>query len=330
MNDTYLALDLGAAKLLIGEVNSKGEILNSKRYETGYIDQISAFSIIKRSLEDYISTVGWYTETRPVCIGIGLMGCVDHENGIWLQTHSKRTHSIHLAEDITKAFKIPCFIDNNVKSITRAIKKWKYGTCSNNFIYLNISSSITAGFVINGQLIRGNQFDTGEVAHSSSGVEVGIECSCGSKDCVELVATGSGLNKSARILSSSHKTELYIPKDENIKVDPKEIFFLYQQNDELCFRLANNAITAIVNLIMNLIRVSDPDMVILGGSIISDGFLYSKILDRLNKTATRFVTNVIVLNQLDPNIAGLLGAAAVASEEYSVYKRTELKCCNAQ
>ncbi len=125
MNETYLALDLGATKLLIGEVNKKGEILNSKRYETGYMDQLSAFSIIKRSLEDYISTIGWATSARPVSMGAGLMGGrVDNGNGIWLQIDPKRSQEIPLAEDLSRTFEMPCFIDNDVKSATRAVKRW--------------------------------------------------------------------------------------------------------------------------------------------------------------------------------------------------------------
>jgi len=314
MKETYLALDLGATKLLIGEIDTDGKILNKKKYETGYMDQISAFSIIKRSLEDYISTVGWATDQRPVSMGVGLIGRVDNANGIWLQIDPKRTQPIPLAEDLGKAFEMPCYIDNDVKSATRAVKRWGYGKQSDNFIYINIGSGIAAGFIVNGQLIRGSHFNAGEVGHTNVGVKVGVKCGCGREDCVELIAAGIGLDQSARLLSKTLKTQLYIPKDKNIKVDAKEVFFLSQQNDELCVQLVENASLAIANLIMNLVRVSDPDTVVLGGGIVSSGFLFTKILDKLNKTTIRFVTNGVVLTQLDPDYAGLLGAATVAIE----------------
>jgi len=314
MEETYLALDLGATKLLIGEVNAEGKILNSKRYETGYMDQASAFSIIKRSLEDYIMTIGWATDKRPVSMGVGLIGRVDNANGIWLQIDPKRTQSIPLADDLSKSFEIPCFIDNDVKSATRAVKRWGYGKRSDNFIYINIGTGIAAGFIVNGQLIRGSHFNAGEVGHTNVGVSTGVKCGCGRENCVELIAAGMGFDKSARILSKTLKTKLYIPKDENIKVDVQEVFFLSQQNDELCMQLVENATQGIANLIMNLVRVSDPDTVVLGGGIISNGFLFPKIIDKLNKTTIRFVSNGVVLTQLDPNMVGLLGAAAVALE----------------
>lgn len=314
MERTYLALDLGASKLLIGEINDQGKILRSKRYETGYMDQITAFSIIKRSLEDYISNVGWATDKRPVSMGIGLMGRVDNINGLWLQIDPKRSQIITLVSDLEKIFGIPCFIDNDVKSATRAVKRWGYGKHSDNFIYINVGSGIAAGFVAGGQLIRGSHFNAGEVGHSNVGVDIGIKCVCGRENCVELIAAGIGFDRSARLLSKKYKTDLYIPKEEDIKVDVKEVFFLYQQNDELCVHLVENAAQGIANLIMNLVRVSDPDTVVLGGGVVSSGFLFPKILEKLNKTTIRFVSNGVVLTQLDPDYAGLLGAAVVAIE----------------
>ena len=58
--ETYLGLDLGGTKLLIGEMDSRGNILRYKKYDSGYFNQQAALEIIKSSLDDYIRTVGWY------------------------------------------------------------------------------------------------------------------------------------------------------------------------------------------------------------------------------------------------------------------------------
>ena len=56
--ETYLGLDLGGTKLLIGEIDSRGNILRYKKYDSGYFNQQAALDIIKLSLDDYIKTVG--------------------------------------------------------------------------------------------------------------------------------------------------------------------------------------------------------------------------------------------------------------------------------
>lgn len=312
---TYLALDLGGTKLLIGEVSSKGEVLNHKRYETGYINQSTAFSIIKESLNDYIKTIGWATETPPVSMGVGLVGRVDNANGIWLQIDPKRTESIPLAKGLSDAFGIPCYIDNDVKSATRAEKMWGYGTLSKDFIYINIGTGIAAGFIINDNLVRGSHYNAGEVGHTNVGIDIGIKCGCGRDNCVELIASGMGFDRSARWLKNSYATRLHIPEDENIKIDVRDVYSLCEQGDPLCTQLVENAAKGIASLIMNLVRVSDPDTVVLGGGIVSSGFLYPKIQNYLNATTIRFVKNGVVLTKLNPDFIGLIGAGSVAMNE---------------
>ena len=77
--NTYLGLDMGGTKLLIGEIDSFGNILQYKKYDTGYFNQQEALRIIRESLDDYIQTVGWYDQ-KPVAMGIGIIGRVDTTN----------------------------------------------------------------------------------------------------------------------------------------------------------------------------------------------------------------------------------------------------------
>ncbi len=308
---TYLALDFGGTKLLIGELNTKGEVLNFKRYITGYVDQLEALEIIKQSVDDYISTVGWATEKKPVAIGIGVIGRVDNANGIWFQMDPKRNHPLVLPNYLTEKFGLPCFIDNDVKSAAKAEKLMGHGKYSDNFIFLNIGTGIAAGIVVNGQVVRGSHCNAGEVGHTSVGVSTGIVCGCGRKDCVELIGAGIGFDKTARLFQQKYSTKLSI-LDETIPVNVKEVYKLYHEGDELCQKLVELASEALANLIMNLVRGTDPDTVILGGGIVSDGFMYEQILKKLNPTTIRFVSNGVVLTNLDPNKIGLIGAGAVA------------------
>ena len=110
--ETYLGLDLGGTKLLIGEVDPYGNILRYKRYDSGFFNQKAAFDIIKQSLDDYVATVGWVGK-KPVSMGVGLIGRVDPNKGIWLQIDPHRTETIALAEELSARYGIPCRKDQN-------------------------------------------------------------------------------------------------------------------------------------------------------------------------------------------------------------------------
>ncbi|MDR0940035.1 MAG: ROK family protein [Mediterranea sp.] len=308
--ETYIGIDLGGTKLLIGEIDSHGNILRYKKYESAFFNQHDAVNIIKASLDDYIGTVGWY-EKKPLAMGVGLIGRVDTKNGIWLQIDPGRTHPINLAEELSGAYGMPCHIDNDVKSATRAERVWGFGLITRNFVYINIGTGIAAGMVVNGRQIRGSHCNAGEVGHIRVGVGVGVRCSCGKIDCVEAIASGIGFDQCARLLADRYETQLEIP-DSDERVPTAEIFALSKKGDPLCVKLVENAAEAISNLIMNMVRMCDPDAVVLGGGVVADGYLHSKVLERLHPTTMRFVQNEVVITKLNPDFIGLLGAGAVA------------------
>jgi predicted NBD/HSP70 family sugar kinase len=309
--ETYLGLDLGGTKLLIGEVDPYGNILRYKRYDSGFFNQKSAFDIIKHSLDDYVATVGWVGE-KPVSMGVGLIGRVDPNKGIWLQIDPHRTETIALADELTALYGIPCRIDNDVKSATRAERVWGVGQFSKDFVYINVGTGIAVGTVVNGRQIRGSHFNAGEAGHMRVGVNVGIPCVCGRTDCVETIASGMGFDRCARLLRDRYETRLTIPSENGKRVSVEEVVSLSKAGDPLCTVLVQNAAEGIANLIMNMVRVTDPDTVVLGGSIVANEYIFDRIQACLNQNTMRFVTHGVVLTKLNPQFVGLLGAAAVA------------------
>lgn len=309
---TFLALDLGGTKLLVGELDAKGRILNSKRYAAIYRDQREAVEFIAASLDDYIATVGWAGEAPPTAMGVGLVGRVDPYSGIWLQIDPGRTDPTPLAQILSDRYGIACFIDNDVKSATQAVRRFELK--SDNFIYINVGTGIAAGVVTGGVLVRGGHFNAGEVGHTAVGVDLNITCGCGRKSCVELIAAGVGFDRCARLLAPEFGTELNIPEER--RVDVAEVFALAKKGDALCTELVNNASTALAGLIMNLVRVTDPEIVVLGGGVVSDGYMHALTMEKLNPSTIRFVTGGVVLTELDPDTIGLIGAATVAMNNY--------------
>ena len=131
-------------------------------------------------------------------------------------------------------------------------------------------------------------------------------------DTYSSIAAGIGFDNCARLLRNRYETNLHIPAEKGERVLISEVFALSQKGDPLCVALVENASEALANLIMNLVRVTDPDTVVLGGGIVSDGYIHEKILEKLHPTTMRFVTNGVVITKLNPGFIGLLGAGAVA------------------
>lgn len=309
LKQTYIGVDLGGTKLLIGEMDREGNLLRSQKYPSACLNQREALQLIQQGLDAFLaqSTPGHQVQA----IGVGLIGRIDSDAGIWYEISPERKETVEIARILSECYGLPCFVDNDVRSATRAEMVFGNGRNSDHLVYINVGTGIAAGVVSDGRLIKGGHYNAGEVGHTTSGVEQKILCECGRLNCVESIASGLGLDHCARLLAPDYPDScLKIPSDGS-RVSVPEIFSLYE-TDPLCRLLADNAAEAVANLIMNLVRFSDPDTVVLGGGVVSDGFLFPKILERLNSQTIRYVTKGIVLTALDPRYIGLMGACSNA------------------
>jgi len=308
--DNFLGIDFGGSKMLIGEANSNGRLLVYQKYPTGYMDQAQSLRCIQEAVDDYMGNRP-QNAGRITAMGIGVIGRVDGERGIWFQIDKQRNEEIPLANIMSNRYGMPCFIDNDVRTAAAAESRFGCGKDSKNFIYINVGTGIAACIVIGGRILRGGHFNAGEVGHTQVGVSVGVRCSCGRTDCVEAIAAGVGLDLCARLLAPKYPdTVLRIPEGNEL-VNDHEVFEK-AQTDALCGILTENAAKGIANLIMNLVRVSDPDTVALGGRIVSDGVLFPDIKKYFHNHTMRFVTNGVKLTGLEGKTAGLLGACTLA------------------
>lgn len=304
MGKTYIGVDLGGTSLKLAEIDRAGNILRQRRCPSGRLDHQEALELITRELDAFLSSA----LGMPAAIGLGLVGRVDGRRGRWLEIDHDRPGQLELRDILESKYSLPCYMDNDVRSAAKAEWLFGRGRGLENWVYINVGTGIAAAAFTGGRLITGGHCNAGEVGHSASGIGFRAPCTCGRPDCVEPVASGLGLDTSARILSPDYPgAQLYIPDDG--RVSPEEIFSLYG-SDPLCRVLTDNAAQALANLIMNLVRFCDPEAVVLGGGVMTGGFLYEKILEKLNPYTVRYVTGGIALTGLTPQTVGLLGACA--------------------
>lgn len=304
MGKTYIGVDLGGTSLKLAEIDRAGNILRQRRCPSGRLDHQEALELITRELDAFLSSA----LGMPAAIGLGLVGRVDGRRGRWLEIDHDRPGQLELRDILESKYSLPCYMDNDVRSAAKAEWLFGRGRGLENWVYINVGTGIAAAAFTGGRLITGGHCNAGEVGHSASGIGFRAPCACGRPDCVEPVASGLGLDTSARILSPDYPgAQLHIPDDG--RVSPEEIFSLYG-SDPLCRVLTDNAAQALANLIMNLVRFCDPEAVVLGGGVMTGGFLYEKILEKLNPYTVRYVTGGIALTGLTPQTVGLLGACA--------------------
>lgn len=308
--DTRIALDLGGTKLLIGEVDRQGKILQSKRYPTGFLTQREEMEVLFRSLEDYIETVGFMAGT-PAGIGLGLIGQVNPATGNWLMIDMGRRETVPAQAMMEEHFGIPCRIENDVKSAALAEKVFGEGRETSDFIYLNVGTGLAAGFISGGRLIRGWGNDSGEIGHMVLDIHSQEVCVCGKKGCAEPIVSGSGmLARYERLLPDYPKSPLQKASGDG-STTLADIFWLSDAGDALAQKIALEAAEGIAVVITNLVRVTNPQRIVIGGGVMADGWMLNQVKKRMPRQEMDSLTGGIVLSGLDPREVGLLGAAVV-------------------
>jgi glucokinase len=306
---SILAVDLGGTHIRLGEVTPDGEILNIKSYPSDTTTQEIALEQMIQAIEEYRRTVPFIAQEQ-LAIGIGVVGRVDHKRGIWLEIEPGKSRETNVKQVIEKRFGLPCGIDNDVACATKSEQRLGWGTVSDHFIYLNIGTGIAAGFVVDGQCMEGSHFNAGEIGHMVVALDSDVVCGCGRKGCVERLASGLGMHE--RILALKHDypdTTLYMKEGE--RVSAQSIFEAAEAGDELCTKVAETAAEAMASAIMNLVRVSDPDTIVLGGGLAENSYFVNSIKNNLNPRTMRFVTNGLVRTKQTTAHVGLVGAALV-------------------
>ena len=309
--NTYLALDLGGTKLMIAEVTEEGEILRSKQYKSGYQTQEEGVKGILACLDDYYETVG-IAET-PVGLGMGLTGKVDYKRGIWRSLGHLDQEMIPLADILTEKTGLPAVIDNDMHTAATAELMLGCGTYCDDFIYLNVGTGLAAGLVTDRRVIHGVNNMSGELGHTSIGVNHHIVCGCGKAGCCEHTVSGIGFDGQVRRLIADYpECPIEIPERPK-KVSGKDVFALAEKGDALCCRIVDEAVEALVILITNMIRYTDPAVIVMGGGMAMNDGLLTRVKDGLR--AYSVMNNVpygVRRSTFSPDRVGIIGAASLA------------------
>lgn len=306
--ESYIGIDYGGTKLLIGEVDGEGRLLSSMRFETGKRNQGEIAGHLMECLKAYKEKTSF--EGRVLGAGVGIIGISDYREGIWRSMNHEPGEDIPLASMVSEVLGVPAAVDNDVRSATAAELLWGCGKYSRDFIYLSVGTGLAAGMVVDGRIIRGANQNAGEIGHTTvrgSGDKI---CLCGRHGCAELSASGSGISGNVKDWMDGYSTELVLEKEDK-PVDAREVFRLARKGDALCKKAADTAAAALAEVIGNLVRTTDPDTAVLGGGIMQDEWFFQQVKERLHPVTIRGVKNGIRLSELKPGQAGVIGAAAV-------------------
>ena len=259
-------------------------------------------------IQDFIKQLDVPAE-RILGIGINLSGRINYRTG-----HSYSFFHFDerpLAGVIQAIVGIPVFLENDSRAM--AFGEFCAGVVQDekDVLFLNLDYGIGVGILFDGQVYYGRSGYAGEVGHMPIFDNERI-CHCGKKGCLETEASGWALTRMFREKlaegSSSVITSIKGISPEDISMD--DIIEAVLNDDVLAIEVMARVGENLGRGIAALINILNPELVVLGGSLISTGdYLYLPIKTALNKYSLSLVNNdsQLKMSKLGER-AGILGA----------------------
>ncbi len=282
-----LGIDIGGTKIYAAMVDEKGQIVSElKKFQTP-----KTRAEIEKILKDIIKEF----EAKADVIGISTAGAVNNAN----------TGILGSTGNLCADYKDVKFLKLSAKKVVvendancAAWAEYKLGAAKGkeNVVVLTLGTGVGGGIIVNGQLLKGKNGAAGEM-HFKMSRNKRRQCTCGSYDCFEIYASGTGMKLTAQELSGNPAMTTY------------DVIEGVNKNDELSIKIFNTWQNDIIDGAIGLANIFDPDCIVLSGSM-AQFVDYEIVTDAVNKEIVTTPTKIIPAKF--ENNAGLIGAAIFA------------------
>lgn len=283
-----LAIDVGGTKIYNAIVNEKGEIISEieKRHTP------KTFAEIKQIFKDIIAR----HEDEVDIIAFATCGAVNNSNDKILGSTGNIAKEYPTMDFVSLSKNKKVFVENDANAaawaehVIGASKGMPYS------IMITLGTGVGGGIILGNKLYKGKNGAAGEM-HFKMRTDKHRQCTCGSWDCFEAYASGTGLKLTAEEISKNPDITTY------------DVINGWKNNDVLMTKIFNQWQNDILEGLIGLANLFDPDVIVLSGSMAE--FVDEKYLtDAVNKEIVTTPTKVV--KGIAGNYSGMIGAALLA------------------
>ncbi len=258
-------------------------------------------------------------------IGVAMPGRVDPEDGsVRMAVNLGITH-LRLGPMLQTALGVPVFVEHDARAAALWLSR-QAATGSRqtpaSIAFLAIGTGISAGVVLDGTLLRGDNGLAGEVGHLVADPD-GVICACGLRGCLETVAAGPAIGRQADEAIAAGRRSVLAPHSS-----AADVFRASAAGDEVAVGIIDRVADHLARAIRSLSLTLGVKRIVIGGGVAAAGpALLAPILSRIarERAASPLVANALgdaTIELLSPIEApSARGAAAIARQRLGLPER---------
>ncbi len=267
-----IGVDIGSFYLRIVITDINGNIVYKYQTQTEMLE--GRKKVLEKTFHSIHASIRESGISQGAIRGIGIAhsGVIDSDAGLVLSYprpgQMAEWKNIPLRKIFQDEFKIPCLLEDSVRTTATAEKCFGLGRDFKNFIYIDVGMGIGAGIFIDGKLYRGAGGSAGEFGHITVD-ENGPLCSCGNNGCLETVASCAAIIQGVRTAMEQgidSKIRDFAAGDLD-RVSIELIAQAANENDSLAFRVLQKSASYIAIGLADLVNLLNPKVMIFGGAL---------------------------------------------------------------
>lgn len=301
---TLASVDLGGTNIGIAIGTAAGQIVARDQIRTqGSLGPAHVLGRIAASVKRL-------APTGVDALGLGVPGLCDIRNGttLFLPNLATQWRGVAVSSMLENELGCPVYLLNDARMATLGELDYGYGRQVKDFVFLTLGTGIGGGVVLDGRL----RTIGGEIGHQTIEPD-GPLCGCGSRGCLEALASATALNaEGVRLIRMGQAPDLNDRAGGDLNLVTTEL--MSSCSDEAVGRAIERVGRYIGIGAANLVTVLHPQMVVLAGGLAQMGdLLTGPIRVELRRRVKMFpVDGVRVEVSLTGHRAGILGGLALA------------------
>ena len=265
----------------------------------------------KQILKNLFEAVDYVFDKRVSFIGVGVAGTTDGKK-ILNAVNIKPLNNVKLAQIISKRYKVPCMLENDVNAFVIAeysLIKQKQRKVRN-VVGITLGTGVGGGLILEGKLYKGSNYSASELGHMTIASNR-IKCSCGNYDCFEVYCNGKAI-------------ERYYYKLTNKRVSSYDIVKNYDK--DLNARKSLREYSKYLGIaLVNITNIFNPEYIVIGGGISRVKQIYKPAINYLRKHALKDSRMVKVKRSFFGKDAVVIGAAMLRKLEPKLWREVKEK-----
>ena len=316
----YLGIQIGVLRTNLVVADALGNELKRRSMSTPSGAPKRALTRMAQEAADLLREAGADVAYLSA-VGVCIPGLVDLETGTCLIAPNLGWRDVPVREHLSDALDATVFVVNTADAAVVVESTEGAATDADNVVLLYVGRGIGASSFVDGRIVHGHRGLAGEIGHCHYPGAT-TRCKCGKVGCLETLADGPSLARSAvEKIGSGRRSSM-------ARIDPAtltaaDVGHAASQGDELALEILAGAGDVLGLAASWLINLFNPQVLLVGGGVASAG---RPLLDPLREAVQRHalphaIDGVEVRPWTLGRDAGVTGAVRVALQNSQSYYR---------